>query len=111
MPHYVVLTEQGPGWSVGTPMRGQAGWSEHASFMNQLTSDGWVVLGGPLGPGVPLHRALLIARAPDEASLRARLAEDPWMRDGQLRIREVLAWEPLLGELPATGPQVRKGEG
>jgi len=32
-------------------MRAQALWAEHAAFMNALATDGFVVLGGPVGPG------------------------------------------------------------
>ena len=42
----------------------------------------------------PLH-----LRADDEATLRARLERDPWMRSGVLRMGELLPWEVLLGEL------------
>lgn len=32
-------------------MREQALWAEHAKFMDALTAEGFVVLGGPLGEG------------------------------------------------------------
>ena len=32
-------------------MRDQALWAEHAAFMDTLTADGFVILGGPLGRG------------------------------------------------------------
>ena len=85
-------------------MREQKGWAEHAAFMNGLMDDRVVALGGPIRKG-PRHRALLILRAPDEETLRARLAEDPWMRSGVLRIGEVLPWELLLGELEQSGKE------
>ena len=98
LPLFVVINEQGPAWEPATPMREQPGWSAHAAFMNALVDDRVVLLGGPVGSGRS-HRALLVLRAPDEASLRARLAEDPWMRSGVLRLGDVLPWELLLGEL------------
>ena len=99
---FVLINEQGPTWDPAQPMREQKGWAEHAAFMNSLTDDRLVVLGGPLHKG-PRHRAMLILRAPDEESLRARLAEDPWMRSGVLRMGELLPWELLLGELESSG--------
>lgn len=96
---FVVINEQGPNWDDRRPMRAQPGWAEHARFMNALVDDRTVVLGGPVGQGSP-HRALLILYAPHEQALRARLAEDPWMRSGVLRLGELLPWELLLGELP-----------
>ncbi len=99
MPLFVVINEPGPSWDGAKPMRNQAGWPEHAAFMNALVDERCVVLGGPIHGG-PTHRAMLVLRADDEASLRHRLADDPWMRSGVLRIGELLPWELLLGRLP-----------
>lgn len=96
---FALISEQGPSWVNGRPMREQAGWAEHAEFMNALTDEHLIVLGGPIGQGSP-HRAMLILRANDEKALRARLQEDPWMRSGVLRMGELWPWELLLGELP-----------
>jgi hypothetical protein len=95
---FAVVNEQGPNWNPARSMREQEGWKEHAAFMNALVDDHVVVLGGPFHKG-PRHRAMLILRADDEEALRARLAEDPWMRSGVLRMGELLPWELLLGEL------------
>jgi hypothetical protein len=99
MPHYVIIEEAGPQWDTNLPMRDQDGWDEHAKFMNTLTDERLVVLGGPLG-NYPRHRALLVLKAANEQVLRARLAEDPWMISGVLQIIELYSWEILLGELP-----------
>lgn len=80
MPFFVVINEQGPGWENGVPMRSQKGWDDHASFMDALETERFVVLGGPLR--YRTHRAMLIANASDEHALRKRLAEDPWTRSG-----------------------------
>lgn len=95
---FAVINEQGPHWDPAKPMREQNGWTDHAAFMNALVDDHVVVLGGPLHRG-PHHRAMLILRADDEGTLRTRLAEDPWMRSGVLRMGDLLPWELLLGEL------------
>ena len=95
---FVLINEQGPAWDPALPMREQKGWPEHAAFMNRLTDDKVVVLGGPIRQG-PRHRAVLILRASDAETLRTRLTEDPWMRSGVLRMGELLPWELLLGEL------------
>jgi len=98
MPYFVVIEEQGPQWDAKRSMRGQQGWTEHAEFMDRLAGEHFVVLGGPLG-NYSKHRALLILDAPSEAILRKKLAEDPWMRTGVLRIVELYSWEILLGKL------------
>ncbi len=79
-------------------MRDQKGWSEHATFMNALADEHFVVIGGPLG-NYSKHRALLILNASDEQSLRKKLTEDPWMQAGLLRFIDIYPWEILLGEL------------
>jgi uncharacterized protein YciI len=97
MPFFVVINEQGPSWESKLPMRGQKGWTEHASFMDALEAEHFVVLGGPLK--YHKHRAMLIVNASDEQDLRKRLAEDPWMRTGVLTSIEIYPWEILLGKL------------
>jgi uncharacterized protein YciI len=62
--------------------------------MNALVAEDFVVLGGPLGDG---EKTLLIVDAPDEATIRARLAADPWTSAGLLAIAGIERWEILLG--------------
>jgi uncharacterized protein YciI len=75
-------------------MRAQPQWAEHAAFMNALAAEGFIVLGGPLGSGEEVF--LLIVNAPDEATVRARLAADPWTASGLLDIKAVDPWTILL---------------
>jgi uncharacterized protein YciI len=97
MPYFVVIQEQGPYWDNKRVMRDQKGWNEHAVFMDALAEEHFVILGGPLH--YSKHRAMLIVNAPNEAVLRQRLAEDPWIRAGVLRNLEIYPWEVLLGKL------------
>ena len=84
-------------WSELDPSRPrpeQDEWDAHAAFMDGLVEDGFVVLGGPVGDGAG-------GPAPDsgegpEKEVEARLAEDPWMSMGVLRIDTVEPWEILL---------------
>ncbi len=98
MTFFVVIEEQGPNWDTRHPMRKQPGWDEHARFMDALEGERLVVLGGPLKHAAG-HRAMLVFDAPDESIVRGRLADDPWMQSGILRIREVEQWELLLGRI------------
>ncbi|HYB75995.1 MAG TPA: YciI family protein [Nitrososphaerales archaeon] len=93
-----MINEQGPAWDSKLPMRNQKGWNEHAAFMDALADEGFIVLGGPL-KNYPKHRTLLIFDAPDQETVRARMAADPWIRDGTLRILDIYGWEILLGTL------------
>lgn len=91
---YAVRRERGGSWDAALPMREQDKWDEHASFMNALADDGFVVLGGPLGDGAQI---LLVVRADSEDEIKARLAKDPWTAMGLLRIANVERWQILLG--------------
>lgn len=81
-------------------MEKQAGWASHASFMNSLAEDGFVVLGGPL-EGTPDVLLVIRAGTPDE--VRSRLAEDPWTAQDLLRVATVVPWTVRLGSLGHSG--------
>jgi uncharacterized protein len=96
---FAVITERAANWEEGRPLREQAGWSEHAAFMDALAEEGWVVVGGPISDEGNFHRALLIIEAESEAEIEARLAEDPWAPMEMLRTAAIYRWTVLLGEL------------
>lgn len=93
MSYFAVRRARGPAWNAAAPLREQALWTEHATFMNALAAEGFVVLGGPLGAG---DEVLLIVEASGEDVLRARLAGDPWSAAGLLKIVSVEPWTILL---------------
>jgi len=95
---FALINEQGLSWDSKLPMRDQKGWKEHAAFMDALADEKFIVLGGPLKKR-SRHRTLLIFDATDEETIRARMAADPWIRDGTLRIIDIYKWEILLGGL------------
>jgi hypothetical protein len=68
--------------------------------MDALAEEGFVVLGGPIG-GDDGDNALLIVDADGEATIRARLAEDPWS-DDLLSIESVRPWSVWLRASPET---------
>jgi uncharacterized protein YciI len=86
---YAVVLEHGPPWDSSQPIEGQAGWPEHAEFMDGLVDEGFLVLGGPIGEG---ERVLLAVHAVDAEAIRSRLAADPWHRDGLLLIASIEPW-------------------
>jgi uncharacterized protein YciI len=89
MAYFVLTMVHGPNWDRSRPIREQQGWDDHAAFMDRLTDDGFVILGGPLGDG---EQALLIAEAADEAQARSRVAGDPWAEMDLLHIGLVQPW-------------------
>ncbi len=95
-PLFVVIRSRGPAWDHSRPLEGQQGWQAHADFMNSLTAEGFVVLGGPLEG---TSEVLLIVRAGDDAEVSSRLAADPWSRNGLLRVERTVPWTLRLGSL------------
>ncbi|HEV7759032.1 MAG TPA: hypothetical protein VGO78_08580 [Acidimicrobiales bacterium] len=75
MAFFVVLRRTGPGWDPARPLEEQSGWDDHASFMDGLVDEGFVVLGGPLDDGV---RVVLAVEADSVDAVHATLARDPW---------------------------------
>jgi uncharacterized protein len=92
--YLLVERGKGPAWDHSRGRREQEGWEEHAAFMDRLADEGFIVLGGPIGEGDG-ENTLLVIDADDEASARARLAEDPWPED-VLTIESIRAWSVWL---------------
>jgi uncharacterized protein YciI len=84
---YLVAYRPGPRWDQAKPRREQGGWDAHAAFMDALTEQGVVVIGGPLDE----QRALLVVQLDDEQAVRETLTADPWV-DSALAIEHVEPW-------------------
>lgn len=89
MSYFAVVTVHGRRWDNSKPIREQAAWDAHASFMDGLVDDGFILLGGPIDDG---EHALLIIAAVDEAEVRQRLADDPWSSMDMLSVGTVKRW-------------------
>ncbi|HTE38432.1 MAG TPA: YciI family protein [Reyranella sp.] len=99
---FAVLRTRGPSWNDAAAMEQQVDWRGHADFMNQLVSEGVILLGGPL---TGTRDVLLIVRAGNEAEVDARLAADCWTVNGLLRTVRIDPWWLRLGTLaPSTTP-------
>ena len=72
---HVVVSRSGPEYDLSRPLEEQAGWAEHAAFMDGLVDAGFIVLGGPLADD---YRVVHVVQADSEDEVRARLARDPW---------------------------------
>jgi uncharacterized protein YciI len=92
--YFLVERGKGPSWDHSRPRRQQAGWDEHAAFMDALAEQGFVVLAGPIGEGDG-DNALMVIDADSEDVIRARLAEDPWGEE-MLTIESVRPWSVWL---------------
>jgi uncharacterized protein YciI len=97
---FVVTRIRGKAWNATKAMRSQEQWPEHASFMDELATNRFVVLGGPLDDG---EKTLLIIDAADENEIRSTLARDPWSKSGMLDVQSIQLWTVLL----QAGPVIR----
>jgi uncharacterized protein YciI len=84
----VVLRRSGPEWDPSSPLEEQSRWDAHASFMDGLVDEGFIVLGGPLPDEV---RVAHVVEAESEDEIRATLARDPWS-ETHLRIDSIERW-------------------
>ena len=71
----VMISRSGPQWNASRPLEEQSDWPAHATFMEGLVDEGFIILGGPLGDE---HRVAHAVEAESEDAVRARLARDPW---------------------------------
>ena len=79
----------GPTWSDGGSPRDQAGWDEHAAFVDGLVADGTLVMGGPLSDHTG---ALMLFEGVTEPQARELLATDPFVENGVFVLAEILEW-------------------
>jgi uncharacterized protein YciI len=92
--YHLVELARGGSWDHSRPRRDQAGWDEHAAFMDALAEEGVVILGGPVGEGDG-EEVLLVVNVENEAAIRGLLADDPWAND-LLTITSVKPWSVWL---------------
>ena len=98
MSHFVVIREAGPAWTDGKGTFEQPAVNDHATFMNALADQGFVLFAGPLaGSEHGRIRVLLIINAADEAEIHRRLADDPWALAQQLVIASIEPWNIFVG--------------
>jgi uncharacterized protein YciI len=93
---FAVIRSRGPAWNAALPIDDQVEWPAHAAFMNGLVDQQFIAVGGPL-EGTP--DVLLVVRATDAAEIAERLAADPWVQNGLLRLKEIWPWWIRLGSL------------
>ena len=95
---FAVTRIKGKAWNSAKPMISHEQWGEHASFMDDLANDRFVILGGPVGDKGDI---LLVVDAADEGEIRSTLARDPWSKLGLLELQSIQLWTVLLQAGPA----------
>jgi hypothetical protein len=71
----VMVHRSGLQWDATRPLEEQTDWLAHASFMDGLVDDGFILLGGPLADE---YRVAHVVEAESEDGIRSTLARDPW---------------------------------
>jgi uncharacterized protein YciI len=91
---FLAFSSAGPNRDFSKGTREQPFWDEHATFIDQLVADGFVLMGGPLVDecGMP-QGALLIVNAEDENEVREKLKNDPWFTHGILKLDSIKRWQ------------------
>ena len=84
----VVLRRSGSQYDRSRQLEEQSDWPAHASFVDGLVDQGFVVLGGPLADE---YRVVHVVEAESEGAVRATLARDPWS-ETHLRIDTIDTW-------------------
>ena len=70
----------------------------HRDFLRGLADEGLLALHVPLAPGVGQPDAgLLVFRSDSPEAVLAKLADDPFQREGIVAHVEVRGWTPVLG--------------
>ena len=64
---HVVVTRSGPEYDASRPTEQQSDWPAHATFMDGLVEQGFIVLGGPLDDE---HRVVHAVEAESEEAVR-----------------------------------------
>jgi uncharacterized protein YciI len=88
--YYLVRQARGPEWDPSRGRRDQPGWDAHVAFIDRLSEEGVIVLGGPIGD-VDGRHVVLVVELDSEAEVHARFAEDPWI-GSVLKIESVEPW-------------------
>ena len=97
MSYFVVTREAAPAWIDGG-ITNQPAVGDHATFMNALADEGFVLFAGPLaGSEHGRLRAMLILNANSDAEIHRRLADDPWTRSQHLQITSIERWKIVVG--------------
>jgi uncharacterized protein YciI len=92
--NYFVRRERGPRWNPGVGMREQEAWDEHATFMDALVDEGFVILGGPVG--LEDGYTVFAVEAENEREVEERFAADPWSPMDILVTATIRPWRILL---------------
>jgi uncharacterized protein YciI len=91
---YLVFSKAGPKRDLSKGSREQQFWDDHATFIDGLVEEGFILMGGPFDDG----GAMLIVRAEDEQGARSKLASDPWYVHDILVLDSIKRWNIFIDQ-------------
>ena len=91
----LVRWKAGPTWTAGA-VDEQAGWDEHAAYIDDLIDRGIFLMGGPLADQ---SGSLSLLQNVTEQEARELIAEDPFVVNGVFELEDVRTWNIFVDEL------------
>ena len=90
---FVIIFSAGANRDLSKGAREQRHWEEHAEFIDQLSGEGFILMGGPL---VDDGGALLIVRAESKKLVFEIFQQDPWVKQKILHLDSIQRWQIFL---------------
>lgn len=96
---FVTISSAGPNRDPSKGPREQPFWDEHATFIDRLVEEDFILMGGPFldERGLP-QGGLLIVNTEDETEVKEKLKNDLWFEEGILNLESVKRWEIFVDE-------------
>ena len=97
MPRWVVRVRRGGPWDFSKDMRQQEGWDAHATYMDGIFEEGFLLLAGPLEGD---RETMWVVEAASKAQIIQRMREDPWSASRMLTPTKIEGWDIVMDRLP-----------
>ena len=94
---WVVRVKRGGPWDFSKDMRQQDGWDAHASYIDGIFEDGFLLLAGPLEGD---RETMWVVEADSRNEILERMKQDPWSPNGMLRPTRIERWDIVMDRLP-----------
>jgi uncharacterized protein YciI len=92
---FAAFVHRAEAWDNARPPHEQSGFPDHAKFVAELESSGFIAIAGLMQPS---NDVLFVFRAESEEAVRLRMAADPWQQDGHARLGRVEEVNFRIGE-------------
>jgi uncharacterized protein len=87
---FVVISSAGSNRDHSKSTREQPLWDQHAAFIDQLVTEGFVLMGGPF---IEEGGSMLVVSADNATEVQKKLKNDPWMKHHVLKLESIKHWQ------------------